>query len=145
MATGFMPHFIAVLLLAAALPAAAQNVALVGVIGDKAAILAIDGGEPKAVKVGQKWHGVSVLAVAGEAATIEIGGKKRVLARGQHFGAAATSDRQVATLAADERGHFFADGAVNGITVRFLVDTGATSVTLPAAEANRMGIDYRKG
>ena len=29
--------------------------------------------------------------------------------------------------------------------MRFLVDTGATTVALPAAEAQRLGIDYRKG
>ena len=29
--------------------------------------------------------------------------------------------------------------------MRFLVDTGATLVTLPTAEAERLGIDYRRG
>jgi aspartyl protease family protein len=29
--------------------------------------------------------------------------------------------------------------------VRFLVDTGATSIVLPARDAERLGIDYRKG
>jgi aspartyl protease family protein len=128
-----------------AAPAAAQNVALVGVIGNKAAILAVDGGAPKTVKIGQKWQGVSVLGVENDRATIEIGGKKRVLARGQHFGAATASDRQVATLGADARGHFIAEGSINGASVRFLVDTGATSVALPAADAKRLGIDYTRG
>src|SRR4051812_42343932 len=145
MATGFMPRIIAVLLLgAAALAAHAQNVALVGVIGERAAILSFDGGEPKTVRVGQQWKGVSVLAVDSEQATIEIAGKKRVLARGQHFGV-ATADHQIATLAADSRGHFVADAAINGVPVRMLVDTGATTIALPAAEATRLGIDYRKG
>jgi aspartyl protease family protein len=34
---------------------------------------------------------------------------------------------------------------VNGSSVRFVVDTGATGVVLPAADARRLGIDYRKG
>jgi aspartyl protease family protein len=29
--------------------------------------------------------------------------------------------------------------------VRFLIDTGATMITLPARDALRLGIDYRKG
>jgi aspartyl protease family protein len=29
--------------------------------------------------------------------------------------------------------------------VRFLIDTGATMIALPARDAERMGIDYRKG
>jgi len=34
---------------------------------------------------------------------------------------------------------------VNGGSVRFLVDTGATTIALPAADARRLGIDYLKG
>ena len=48
-------------------------------------------------------------------------------------------------LTADLQGHFAADGEVNGRTVRFIVDTGATLISLPASEARRIGIDYLKG
>jgi aspartyl protease family protein len=127
-------------------PAVAADVALIGLIGDKAAVLAIDGGEPKTVKIGQKWSGVTVISVERGQATVEIEGKRRVLQIGQHYrAAAAASDRQSVTLAADPRGHFVTEGAVNGNPVRFLVDTGATMVALPASEAQRLGIDYRKG
>ena len=34
---------------------------------------------------------------------------------------------------------------MNGGSVRFLVDTGATMIALPASTANRLGIAYRKG
>jgi len=142
-----MPSIIALLLLAlACLPAAAADVAMVGTIGDKAAVLAIDGGNPKTVKVGQTWNGITVIEVKGDRATVEIDGKQRILQRGMHYrGAAASSDRQSITLAADSRGHFFMDGAINGGPIRFIVDTGATVVALPAAEALRLGLDYRKG
>lgn len=126
--------------------ALAAEVALIGVIGDKAAVLAVDGGDPKTVKVGQKWNGISVLSVQKDRATVEIEGKQRVLLHGQHYRAsAAASDRAHVTLAADSAGHFVADGSVNGSPVRFLVDTGATMVALPGADALRMGLDYRKG
>ena len=36
--------------------------------------------------------------------------------------------------------HFYADAQVNGTTVRFLVDTGATGVVLTATDAQRAGI-----
>jgi aspartyl protease family protein len=69
-----------------------------------------------------------------------------VLKIGQHYRAAApAADRQSVTLAADSRGHFITEGAISGNPVRFMVDTGATAVALPAAEAIRLGIDYRKG
>jgi aspartyl protease family protein len=127
--------------------AAAADIALVGVIGDKAAVLAVDGGDPKTVKVGQSWRGISVLAVERDQATIEVDGKKRVLQRGLHYRNADASGngRSMVTLAADTRGHFFIDGAVNRIPVRFMVDTGATMVALPQRDADRLGIDYRAG
>ena len=138
-------YFIALLLLALSAPAAAQ-VALIGVIGDKAAVLALDGGDPKTVKVGQTWNGITVVSVAKDRATVKIDGKERVLMQGQHYrSAAAPTTRETTTLAADDRGHFFADGSVNGVGVRFVVDTGATVVALPAADAKRLGINYRGG
>jgi aspartyl protease family protein len=145
MATGFMARNCSVLALwMAVLPAAAADVTYVGAIGDKAAILVVDGGAPRTVKVGQKLWPVTVLAVEREHAVVDIEGERRTLPRGQHFQASA-SDRQSTVLAADGRGHFIAEGAVNGKPIRFVVDTGATVVALPASEAVRLGIDYRKG
>jgi len=136
----------AVALLATACPALATDVSLVGVIGDKAAVIAIDGGAPTTIKVGQKLGAVTVITVERERATVEVDGKRRMLLLGQGYRtSAATSDRQSVTLAADRAGHFVAEGQVNGGAVRFLVDTGATAIALPAADAKRLGIDYLKG
>ena len=146
MATGFITNIIALLLWLACGAAAAADVALIGVIGDKAVVLALDGGDPKTVKVGQKWNGITVLSVEGERATVDIEGTKRVLQQGQHYRRSApSSDRAQVTLAAGPGGHFFGEGAINGNPVRFFVDTGATFIALPASEAVRLGIDYRKG
>ena len=146
MATGFMLRIIALVLCLACGAAAAAEVALVGVIGDKAAVLAVDGGDPKTVKVGQTWNGITVRSVQGDRAVIELDGRTRVLQQGQHYrSASASSERAQVVLAAGPGGHFVAEGLVNGIPVRFLVDTGATSIALPAGEAARLGIDYRKG
>lgn len=129
-----------------AAPAAALDLTLVGTFGDKAAIFVLAGGEPRTVKVGQKIGPATLVAVERDRATVEIDGRRRVLARGQTYSAApAAGAREVAVLTAGPGGHFVADGQVNGAAVRFLVDTGATAVALPAAEARRLGIDYRKG
>jgi aspartyl protease family protein len=37
-------------------------------------------------------------------------------------------------------GHYWANGQVNGASVRFLVDTGATAVALTPADAQRLGL-----
>lgn len=143
-----MRHFICLsLLVAAAAFAAGDDLALIGVIGDKAAVLAIGGGEPKTVKLGQTWSGVTVIAVTHERATIEVEGKRRELTLGQHYraGGQVAATRESVTLAADPRGHFFTDAAVNGIPMRFVIDTGATAVVLSAADASRLGIDWHNG
>jgi aspartyl protease family protein len=49
------------------------------------------------------------------------------------------------SLTADARGHFAAAGSLNGYPMTFLVDTGATSIAISAAEARRIGLDYRAG
>ena len=48
-------------------------------------------------------------------------------------------------LTADERGHFVTTGNINGATVRFLVDTGATLISMGRSEARRLGINYLEG
>ena len=127
--------------------AGATDVALIGLIGDKAAVLALDGGEPRTVKVGQKWSGVTVISIERGQATVEIDGQRRVLKLGQHYRGStmASSSRSKVTLAADSRGMFVAEGAVNGVPTRFVVDTGATYVSLSAADARRLGVDFRSG
>lgn len=41
-------------------------------------------------------------------------------------------------------GHFWADGEVNGRSIRFLVDTGATAVALTPLDAQRLGVDLQQ-
>jgi aspartyl protease family protein len=51
----------------------------------------------------------------------------------------------MATLAADSRGHFFTDAAINDAQLRVVVDTGASVVVIPAADAARLRLDWRNG
>jgi len=124
----------------------AVEVGLAGVFPGKA-LLTIDGGDVRTVAVGAKSEaGVKVLAVDSETATIEVDGKKRVLRVGQNVKSQASSPAGAsAVLTADINGHFYTTGTINGTSVRFLVDTGATLISLGAADARRIGIDPRKG
>jgi aspartyl protease family protein len=49
----------------------------------------------------------------------------------------------VARIARADDGHYWATGEVDGQQVRFLVDTGATAVSLTREDARRLGIDTR--
>ena len=46
------------------------------------------------------------------------------------------------TLTRAPDGHFYTDAQVNGTIVRFLVDTGASSVALSKADAARIGLQF---
>jgi aspartyl protease family protein len=133
--------------LAAALPAAATDVTVVGLSSARASV-SINGASPRWLAVGQRSpEGVVLVAVDREQATFEIDGKRRTLKMNQAYVAAggAGGGNSSVTLKADARGHFITDGQVNGGTVRFMVDTGATMIALPAADAKRLGINYLKG
>ena len=137
---------VAGLLCLSASQAWATGVAVAGLFSGKA-LLVIDGGEPKIVAVGQTTpEGVRLVAVDGESATVELDGKRRIVRMGQSVVSqkSGTGPQEV-TLVADTRGHFLTQGAINGQSVRFLVDTGATMVSMGAADASRIGVDWRKG
>jgi aspartyl protease family protein len=132
--------------LALGVPAAlAADLSLIGTFDTKAAILSIDGGPPRTLRVGQSAGGVTLIEVGRERATVEVDGKRRVLVQGQTYSSGRGAGPQRVTLSATSGGHFLADGQVNGGAVRFVVDTGATSIALPAADAIRLRIDYKNG
>jgi aspartyl protease family protein len=137
---------IVVLALLAATPAAAADVALIGTFESKAAILSLDAGAPKTLKVGQTFGGVTLISVEKDRATIEVDGKRRELVRGQTYSSRpGATGAQSVTLSAGAGGHFITDGQVNGAAIRFMVDTGASTVAIPASDAIRLHLDYKKG
>ena len=127
---------IVVALLAAALCGAvsAQSVALHGMLGGKA-LLIVDGGALKSVSAGETHQGVKVIATSGNEAVVEIKGRRHTLRLGEapasvgDTGGAALRGSKI-VLSAGSGGHFFTQGAINGQAVQFLVDTGATSISL---------------
>jgi aspartyl protease family protein len=138
---------------AATCATAATSVNVVGLFPGKAVVV-INGQAPRTLSIGDKTaEGVALTATTPANATFTIDGKKHTLEVGQaHVGKGPVeraeksgSDSRTVTLAADGRGHFVALGQINGKSVQFLIDTGATSVSVPASFAESAGIDYRKG
>mgnify|MGYP001205046206 CR=1 FL=1 len=153
MATGFMNaygrrllrHGLVWLSGWACLPVSAADIALVGLMPDRAMIV-IDGGKRQTLAVGgAAIDGVRLVAIEPGAAILEIDGKRRRMQIGQSVVSAARADKPGLVLNADGRGHFFAPGSINGAPMRFLVDTGATFVSLGAGDARRARIDASKG
>lgn len=135
------PTLLAGLLLAGSV--CAQGVVLSGRMGDRA-LLVVDG-QPHAVNIGQTVAGVKLLRWNGDTAEVERAGQTLPLRMGAtpaQMGAAAprTTSREI-VLTAGSGGHFTAGGSINGKQVRFMVDTGATLVSLGREDADRLGID----
>jgi aspartyl protease family protein len=130
----------------AATAARAADITLIGLFSGKA-VLTVDRGVPRTLSAGESTpEGVKLVSADSRGAVVEVDGRRLTLEMGQHFESPSqTGARRAVTLAADSRGHFVANGAVNGAHIRFLVDTGATLVSIPASEASRLGIDFRKG
>ena len=138
-------RILAVMLALSPMIASAANITVVGLFPGKALVV-INNSAPRTLSIGQTSpEGVKLIATDAKSATLEFEGKKHVLDIGEHFASAAPGSVPTVTLAADTRGHFVVSGALNGGSMRFLVDTGATLVAIPAREATRLGIDYKKG
>jgi aspartyl protease family protein len=123
-------------------PARAQGVSLAGVMGGKA-LLVIDG-QTQMLAVGESARGVKLVQVSGDEARIEHKGSVsslRVGAAPVTVGGAARSSSGQIVLSAGPGGHFISGGTINGRSVNFMVDTGATLVAIGAADAQRLGLD----
>jgi aspartyl protease family protein len=127
--------------------ARAQTVSMGGSLGSKA--LLIINGQSRSVAVGSTVDGVRLIAVTGNDAVVEIKGQRMTLPLGgapANLGGTPSegAGRQI-VLTAESGGHFFTSGLINGHTVRFIVDTGATTIAIGEEEAKRIGLNYRNG
>jgi aspartyl protease family protein len=123
----------------------AQQVVLTGVLGSRALLL-VDGAGPHSLAVGERWRGVKLLALERHQAELDIGGQRTFARLGgvpANVGEPDAARRSV--WQADARGHFVGPGRINGQLVQFMVDTGASTVALDAAHAQRLGIAYQQG
>lgn len=123
------------------------QVNVVGLFNGKA-VLIVNNGKPQTLSVGQSSaEGVKLVAADSSKAVLEVEGKRKELAMGQ--GASVAGDNSAlinsVTLYADSAGHHFTEGQINGATLKCIVDTGASAITLNSGDAKYAGIDYKKG
>lgn len=135
------------LLLISAYALADTQVNVVGLYSRKA-VLIINNGKPQTLSVGQSsTEGVKLVSADSSQAVLEVEGKRKALGMGQAAtvtGAAASAAGSV-TMYSNAAGHFLTEGQINGATLTFLVDTGASAIALNSGDAKFAGIDYKKG
>lgn len=114
------------------------SVKLMGASTDQADLM-MNGWVMRRMRAGQTSpEGVKLISAAKDTAEVEVNGKRYTLRVGQVSGGTVT-------LQADSQGHFFTTIEINGFPTRAIVDTGASSVVINSAEAQRMGIHYANG
>lgn len=147
---GFLKALISVVVLVSLfspnLCMADTQVNIVGLFSNKA-VLMINGGKPKTLSVGQTSEGVKLIAADSQTATLQIEGNTKRLGMGQaaSVGGNASAATASAVLYANSQGHFVSDCQINGASLKFLLDTGATTVAMNSGDAKFANIDYKRG
>jgi len=126
--------------------ALATDINVIGLFPGKAVVV-INGGKPRTLSEGQTSpEGVRLISADSESAEFEIDGRRQVLSLGNSISSNfAPAENSSVTLTADSSGHFITEGSINGATVKFIIDTGATMISLNSSEAKRIGLNYLKG
>lgn len=91
-----------------------------------------------AIALGGAW------AIGGGGWPVGPGKSKSAFATAEIGASASAAPPNTLVYPADARGHVLLDAAVNGAPVRFLVDTGASYVTLTPADARAAGLSPRQ-
>ena len=144
-----LSRLLAVAVVLAAGNALAQSVILSGSLGTSKALLVIDG-EAHTLTVGSSVKGVTLRRVGDGQAEVEIGGRRSLLRLGAvaklgaGSGGSGSGPREI-VIAAGPGGHFIASGSINGKSVQFMVDTGATSIAMSQSLATQVGLDWQQG
>ncbi len=123
------------------LPALAANIEVKGLFTD-AAVLSIDGRE-RLLKVGQvSAEGVELLEADTTRAILRVGDETLTLHLSEHIGTSFSRPEKVQVHINMSPGRqYLTTGSINSRPVRFLVDTGATSIAINENTARSLGID----
>ncbi|MEO1926699.1 MAG: TIGR02281 family clan AA aspartic protease [Gammaproteobacteria bacterium] len=123
---------------------AVNKVVINGLFKNKA-IVTIDG-KQRVLRAGKASpEGVLLIESNSKEAIIEIDGKQDTYTLGTHIGntfAASTEGKKI-ILTPDRAGMYNVSGQINGSHVSFVVDTGATLVSMNSNVAKKIGIDYK--
>ncbi|WP_273429135.1 TIGR02281 family clan AA aspartic protease [Chitinibacter tainanensis] len=132
----------AILCCALALPAVADDIMLIGTMGNKG-VFQINGLH-KTLSSGQESGAFKVIRIEGESAVVASNGQQRTLQLGQGYVASSANptDNQGGTLVLqpDQLGHYSTELTINRVTLPGVIDTGATHLSLSRNQAAQMKI-----
>jgi aspartyl protease family protein len=123
---------------------AIENINVLGLFKDKA-IIKVDG-KQHVLSVGEKAvDGIILIRANSRKAILEIDGVRDTYTLGVHIGGKYknSSYSRISTIAPDEQGMYWVNGSINGFQVVFVVDTGATMISMNKHQAKRIGLNYK--
>lgn len=90
-------------------------------------------------------EGIKLVSATSHEAVLEYNGKQKTYQLGTEIGNdfSPPAPGATVTIAPDPGGMYVVNGVINGFQVKFVVDTGATFVSMNRNDAKRMGIDFR--
>ena len=139
-----LPACLILLLTSAAVSADEASVKVIALFTNKALIQV--GSKQKIIKKGETFEDVTLISANGRGAVVEIDGERLELGLNQSIaGNFKKPDRNSLKIYPDAQGMYLTDGRINGQFTRFLVDTGATFVTISGDKARKLGIDFYRG
>ena len=122
---------------------AVTQVEVQALFGGKAIVM-IDGQRRMLSQGETSPEGVKLISADSKHAVLEVDGKRKSYQPGGTISLSYAKPSHVEEkVYADDRGMFRSVGTINGRTVRFLVDTGATTVAMNKSQARDLGVDYR--
>ncbi len=133
-----------------AVSSAQTSVTAIALFKDRA-MLSVNGQKAKIIRAGSTLSGVKLISATTDGAVIEIDGKRETLQLNSttvisdELGAFDRRGDAVVEIPLDEFGFFQSLGTINGRSIKFLVDTGASLVVLSSQQADSLGLRYRDG
>ncbi|MDJ0833748.1 MAG: retropepsin-like aspartic protease [Gammaproteobacteria bacterium] len=102
-------------------------------------------GKQLIIKKGQVVDGIKLISASGRGAVLQFSdGSQKTLGINQSISSAFKKpQKKKLRVFSDSQGMFMVDGAINGRSTRFLIDTGASHIAISSAEADRLGLDYK--
>ena len=124
---------------------ASHKIQVMALFTDQAMII-IDG-KQKLLKKGKTFQGVKLVSSDSHGVVLELHGEQKAF----KLGSSISTNFKKNDAAKDfviwkDLSHMFrTEGNINNSSVKFLIDTGASSIAMNSHTASQIGLDYRKG
>lgn len=138
---------VSLILYLCAVPSRAQQDIVVKGLLKNMVVLEVNGVQ-RTIRAGKTSpEGILLISADTKKAIVEIDGKQQTLQLSRRIGGVQYSApvKTIVRIPGGRGGHHFTSGRINGRSVNFLVDTGATSISLNSVMAKRIGIDFSSG